>query len=1340
MKPILNLNKHPKDCENLSLINAENVKLSSDLSCLESEKNILESFSITNEINRYYEEDYKIINIIPCSKEILIFTHRLSDLTRLDIWRYNEFHDECKLVYYDLTYNNGEIKGAFTYNVNNELIVTFSEYNANKDVPLRTINFGKFDDNVDITNDQQEYKLSINPEVIIPSIVDYDYVPGLMYKGWYYIFIRYKINNNDYTQWFDIGGPILINNIEKQSIFKLYGYQYKNDIFKYFSTGILDHFSSESNITNESIKIKIDNIDNRYNKYQIGFLCVSKENIQSYISNDISNTIKDYEFNIDFMVNYDYQKLIYKINNYYDVKNIINYKNRLYISNYKEKYLSNFDTSNIKLYIREKYKQYNDVKNIIYSSTEETDENYLDIDKEIDYKNIIYSDSANAIIEKDLNIEGELFNTLIDSENDRINLEVASSSIIYTIKLGENGKYKDVVELLSNTAGRGIKIKDTFKIKSENNQTLNIEFYLEAYVNISNQYDNIYFKYINNNKTYYAKCIRRDIRISPDDTGFISFYISETNISSDILFENDETIKSLYINTKNSFNERKKITTLIPGEIYNFYIHFVDKYGAYTNGFKINPVETDLIKIIYNDKNEPLYKIQNNRPDSIPRENDYIFNFCNYEIYLEDVILPENYIGYFISYEKFESIKKVTGVLTKYDFNDKEYENNNSLNNYNKTSSNKMYFYASDFDIDDEIKLNYNKLIIERTNVFKSSEKEDVIQDSIVNNANNLNVIESGETVSTAMNQYSIENFDIKIANDASKNRFGLGTVLELPLIDDLFQEGTINIYKATLAYDRINIYNSEQKELIKCTNVIYPSLNNTLIQYLNGRNTYNGVIIFDNNKFIFNSANTQIYAENNKEYINYGNNEIDSNEQTAKPLVYIQFPTYKDYFYETKSFKNKPISINYRLDFGSSDEIYNPNIALGLLITPQNTIDLFENKYTNPNKLYPLVYQNNRIDITYLAQFDKFVRRSDIIQDESLSNAWRIFGTENYKIISENKGNITNLVGIGTYLLVHTEHSLFAFNADNTLNTIDKAIQLNTPDIFDVEYKELITSDLGYCGLQDSDAYVCDQFGYIFYDNDSNRIVRFDNNNLKYIDENILEFLLKYKPYKIRFAHHKNDNRILLSIDFNDKLTLNRNIVLSYNYKINQFISKHNYSFEKGIDSKSNLYLINKDSTNIFEFIKETNNIAYNHPCKLEIIINEKYNLIKQLEYIIYKLYKINYDNKDYISNPVEELRKPYSGDRIRVYNDEVDTGWLDIKINEEEYKNALNDYKKPYWDKGNWNFSYLRNKLSENLNYDIMSRLYGNYFIVSIIFGDSSEKVEFEVLNYVISKDNNI
>ena len=59
--------------------------------------------------------------------------------------------------------------------------------------------------------------------------------------------------------------------------------------------------------------------------------------------------------------------------------------------------------------------------------------------------------------------------------------------------------------------------------------------------------------------------------------------------------------------------------------------------------------------------------------------------------------------------------------------------------------------------------------------------------------------------------------------------------------------------------------------------------------------------------------------------------------------------------------------------------------------------------------------------------------------------------------------------------------------------------------------------------------------------------------------------------------------------------------------------------------------------------------------------------------------------------------------------------------------------NFTKPWWEFGNWNFNYLRNiKYSENNVADLMSRLYGNYFIIAITFGDSTLRCEFETLNY--------
>ena len=1470
MKPILNLNKHPKDCDNLSLVYANNVKLSNDLSCLQSENELKINTIIQNYLTNYYKEEYKIISLIPCNTELLIICKKLNSVNTCDIFRYNERNNQIKINYSSLNYNNGEIKGDFTYNVNDELILAITEYNGDIDVPLRTINLGKFEENKEQLSNEL---LSINPEVFIPTLLNYDYVEGNLLKGWYYIFIRYKIDNNDYTQWFDIGGPILLSNIEKQSIFKLYGYKVtdveKEGIFEPFSTGILDHFNSDKEYSNESLKLNLKYLDNRYKKYQISFVCVNKTNIKSFKTFDIDININDYIFNISAMEECDYLEIITNNYNFYNVKSLINYQNRLYISNYKERNLEDYDTSNIILNLKNINKEYSDLKYIQYLNSSNTEETYLNVDEELDYyENKFENDSAKNNIIINLNINGKLYNTLFEAKENVIDLSGGSYGNFNIHFLDENYKLKpQIIETINDNIST-YTIRDLCKIITTNGNILNIEFY--AQIKNYTLYGDCYFKYTINNKSYITKC-----KYVSFDYSYLTLNLQidtyNAKITDDILIPEDiinENNKSIYLNTKNSFNERKKSTSLIPGEIYNFYIHFVDKYGYSTKGFKlksqsslegyvpvlvnyvsdlegVEPIKYALMKpntnifneagniqiencvatlnyfeyleyekrfvipkscfidaeglknklielygslsknlqikwedvsvgnidtyifktqeeyidfasnknnysIIkfpvylnyYNKDNNVLFKIPYNNIETLLVNNDYIYNFNNIEFTVKNVEIPDNYIGYFISYEKFEKVSKCTGILTKYDFNDTEHLNNNSLNNYNNGKNSKMYFYSSDFDILDSMNLEYNTLRIENKNTIKASKNYDIVINSVIQNISNLNVPELLSEENFDTRYYNISDYNVVIGGDTIKNRFGLGTALEIPIIEDLFPEGEINLYKVSLLYINNNNYTNEDKTLIKCTNIIYPDRNKEEypIQYLNGKNTYNGILIYDNNKFIFNPSDLKIYAEKNKQYVDYGDLEKISNGNMAKFLAYIQIPCYQTFFYETKSFKNKPKIITFKLDEVSADK-ENINIEIGCIVEPNNSIDLFENKYTDIESLNPKIYQNNRTDIKYLTQFDKFVRRSDVIQDESLSNAWRRFGLENYKVISENKGKITNLVGIGTYLLIHTEHSLFAFNNDNTLQTLDKNIQLAVPDIFDLDYRELITSDLGYAGLQDSNAVIVDQFGYVFYDNDSNRLFRFDENKLDYIDLDIVQFLQKYKPHNVIFAHDKKSNRILIKLNFTD-ITKENTKVLSYNYLINKFISFHDYNFDKGINTKNQLYLLDINKTNLYQFdYFNIQNISYQNPCQLDIIINDNYNIIKQLEYIIYKLYKIKYNtDKDYINSPVEGMKLPYSGEQIRVYNNEVDTGWLDIKIDTEESKNVFSNYDKPYWDLGNWNFNYLRNKLSNKLGLDFMSKLYGNYFIVSIIFGDSNERIEFESLGYNITKDKRI
>ena len=215
----LSLNKHPKDCPNYSLVNAQNVRVSDDFSCLQTEESI-----VWNEaIGRRLGDDHLIlIDIIPCNKELVIFAKEYDDNSKVHILRYNEEDDIIVDLYQNLDYQGGKIIGTFTYNVNNELIIAFSEYSDNGAVPLKTINLGIWEGS-NTTSDESNFedgKLALSPEVVIPKISDFEYVPGTSYKGWYYYFIRYKINKTDYTRWFPIGHPIFVTTLELKNIFK----------------------------------------------------------------------------------------------------------------------------------------------------------------------------------------------------------------------------------------------------------------------------------------------------------------------------------------------------------------------------------------------------------------------------------------------------------------------------------------------------------------------------------------------------------------------------------------------------------------------------------------------------------------------------------------------------------------------------------------------------------------------------------------------------------------------------------------------------------------------------------------------------------------------------------------------------------------------------------------------------------------------------------------------------------------------------------------------------------------------------------------------------------------
>lgn len=1478
--PKLQLNLHPKDCQNLSFVSALNVRVSNDESCVINEESIKENTIIRNYLTSYYyntdDGKYTIIGIIPCNTELVILAVGSKHTSKGQIFRYkegNKYNEgTIKCVYGNnndcfIEYHNGKIKGTFTYNVENSLIIAIAEYDGDVDrIPLRTINLGNFD-NDDVYNDLnlKNSQLNIAPEVYIPSLSSVKYISGSAYKGWYYLFIRYKINSVDYTQWFNFGYPIYVDTLKHHQIIR-YCYGIENNRLQNasdapnipgldipesqkildivapdnnddgFCVGCSDYFSDTTDIANESFiaNFTFSNEIN-FDTYQIGILCCSKNYTKAFRTADIfkenNNTIS-YILNNDALIESSVDELINDNYNYYDVKNIINYNNRLYIANYKE---DNINDKNIQEYLDNNY------NNIKYNLTV----------------------SKQAYIGEDL-VQDE---PLINKGNHSGQYEVP---IREAFKLSYYLNIDDNIEITVQSSDRtiaDIAANFIFVGVDASISGSSISYTIPNYAIIAHIENNTIYKFENETVNVYSTAETLDIN------RLIRYNYKENALNGSTLF----------INPSITFDNRRNKSTLIPGETYNFFIHFVDKYGHATNGFQLknnikyyinNPDIEDYFPLVIKNENTIYYvavPINNNIIYKGPYDTNYVVNttgmkyftsikkvgnnyqfinehstpslienaikeqykyftntkYSNYKWYQiavpfgdlgfvpfyndngdrlfrvpyvnsnydnhyrpcftkyglsisSSVVIPDDYIGYYISYEKFEPMQRVTGVLTRNDFRCQDYVKPNGediilKDTANCHKSNTMMFYSDMFDIADNIKSDYDIIRIEKHNVFKSSlvdnfeiPMRDYYQRGCAYNyCHDFNRPEVNIDNDFVSEIYPMPDYKIVVGDSAADARQGLGTGIRMTDSYNLFSDYTpqyyiydrINIYKATLVNVNTNIYCNNNKILIRLSNIIYGNTIGTNINNgYNGHLTINSFIVYENPGISFNDGDNTVRKISGDKYILDGvlpeDEDLIHSYNSIIPFAgYVQLYSYDDYFHESKSFKNNPQGIIYFVKHDDEDA-NNNRFAAGCIVIPANSIDLFENRQGSSDEFNNKTYTNFKKDIVSVDVFNKTIRRSNVIQDESRVNGWRNFSVENYKNITENKGSITNLVGIGTYLIVHTEHSMFMFSTDNILKADNQDIQLSQPDAFEVNYKEVFTSDLGYGGLQDDKSFIVDQFGYIYYNNDFNKFYRFDNGTLNIIDDDITSWLDLYKPYNVRFANDKRANRLLIKMNYNVGEEV-KNVVISYNYNTNNFVSLHSYYFDEAFNTKNRLYLkcdnihINcslhqfvTDSTSYcyFDNVIENINIPTIYPSKISIIVNEVYKEIKFLDYITYKLNKVvNPAKIDYIGLPVEGHVEPYAGNYLTVYNNEVNTGKLDISITENT-KNIYNNYRKPYWELGNWNFSYLRNNINNYKNYGDafnMSRIYGNYFIAEYEFtNDDSKRIEFEDFGYSIIK----
>lgn len=665
-----------------------------------------------------------------------------------------------------------------------------------------------------------------------------------------------------------------------------------------------------------------------------------------------------------------------------------------------------------------------------------------------------------------------------------------------------------------------------------------------------------------------------------------------------------------------------------------------------------------------------------------------------FKFVFDNIPMYEGFVGYFISYEKSEPILTAECLLGGYglglgvagDYYNSEYSSFNA--------------YYPEFDL--VKKISGNILYTEKTEEFDISYNE-IFEDAYHSWDVDKFTVFSKNYIT------SIKNITVYAPNDLSNNR-GRQGVLAISCRNNVNINNRTTQWEKYITYGLIlnivdDIYLKKSKELISLGYIKY-------VDYVAGE-TYNYGYEKYNYNYDYYKVSNNIY-DFSRYGVNYdeinpaaktNGNTFYNDEFPPKnyhpsefyhcPIIGITMNSYSLYPTFAKNIKSKPISKYYNFRASNSDTSYiYVELVTHLYTTMVN--DLYElkaNFYDYADKLIANYDEDNYAN--FITEYDKTIRRSDVISNESVENKWKKFRPEQYKIIAENKGAIINLVGIGGYLIAHCEHSMFIFNRDSSMRTEDKDVQLVIPDAFDIDYVEMFTSTRGYAGIQKVNQFVCSNYGYIFYDSDAHKLYRFDENNLDEITPGTKN-LFKHEVVDINFAIDERNERIIcigtVNID-----NIPKRFAISYSFNSKYWISTHSYWYSDCFNTKNNAYFINNelakasvDSFNLNKFGSYTNIIndslnvfkteltEDNKPCSYIDVVFNNNNVDKVLNYISYIVNKATDDN--------------YSGLRLLIYTNCCYTDYVDISIP----KRTMKDYKHPYYRFGQWIFNWFRNKVA--------------------------------------------
>lgn len=1249
----LNLNKSPQSVENNSLIYAKNIRLLKDGS-IGPEGNITSVYSMI---------DDTIVGHIVGNNKIYLLPS-----TGGKIYEYNEQNNEVNIIDTNWTYHNGVIDGCVTTNNTGEIILTICESDADDLIPIKHINLSH-------AKPGDESLYTQNP--VVPFInlnLEGTYTKTIP-NGVYQFFVRFKVRDNFYTNWLPCSKECFAGNHNESKTIqgKL---RYTN-----IHTDASSSFVFNVDIVNEKYS-------EFYKSFQIGFIISHDDSTVARLWKEFPCDTKKIYFDYDSVSEYNIDDLL-KVNyEIFDVKNIDFFRNKLYISNYKEtNFNQEFDVKDINVSLEiasasnkeykfdnlplikddsnTYYEYYGDNKFIDLINGETSKSNFEEIitknESEVTTTDgggcrmyCGFDDSINPdvywIYKIDATKSKNLFKAFgIDLETDYFDLSLTE---------GPFSKVLDLIcthtEYYKKGETNGSKAKSSFIVPTAKTLITNP---FNKYVHPLQNIDNV--SWFDGRSDSYE-----EFWIDSYPQYKYARFLEDKALSTELM--NDYLKKFVTSIQNNIFGETRYLVTKVK-LLYGAKEIVIKSVGDPSVASDYECIKSCVsVEDVYAYLNTFLTNIKGVDPNNIENywyEDNYYKGPIT-SLAVEYTILTAKVSGssdtIYVDTTKVNSSKIINlSINTSYFNNDYKVGQHNTLLPFTS------YEFFIHYVKNNSIITNGTSIGVYSINQPNEKETLSILYPSFKNihKVDNysgwfISCIKKANEVCKCFDYYYKDgrHYVSCIEEDAMLSKSSDNITLILGGTEDEPKTITTEAkYYSSGSTDPLSMFGGTG--CISWTDDDCLDVSGNLSNLIE-----EGMTIWLKNKSEANSNYVQqltkitpiidINTDHYEDYENMNlpgyagivyklNNEVASSLYVVGTDVYNKETTDTDIivnqntsYIPNVSSKQNYIQSNFNINYLSLTEEIVPRIR-----NAKDDSGNFKNICLSINSLtssdiyelqsmyrsYPRKYFSPVEDNT-ITEFNNTIRCSDVNTDEVYRNIFK-FEATNYYNIPCNKGIIVNMFSIANNIYVHTQHSLYKFSGYTSLTAKDGEVSTKESDAFDTGISEIFDAENGFGGLSKKSHSLITYNAYIFYDASTKILYAYGGEGqMSDISRSIHKIFDKYVEDVIFVEDYYND-RFFVNIK-----NSNGNICLSYNFVSKSFISIHDFDFYEGFSSRGHCYFLNKNKKDIYRF--EFNKICdYNDFKKTSILTYLNSNTEESCIDIIYnqdyeKIKSLNYIN----------------------------------------------------------------------------------------------------------------